>query len=188
MPTIKGGKMSETNQLTIKGIVIPQHKTAADWETSDYVPAAGEKIVYDADDTIAYTRVKHGDGEKLAKDLPFTADPTVKDWARQDTVPNGIWLEDSEMPEGYYVGIIPGETPFEMVTEMYYHNVVLAFRDPRIDGSSDDKKRDGAFSVNFTIINNDADSYGFDFNSSTSDPPRDKDNVNKATMSPEQAW
>ena len=74
--------MSETNSITIKGIIIPQHKTAANWETSDYVPASGEKIVYDADDTIAYTRVKHGDGETPAKDLPFTIDPTVQDWAR----------------------------------------------------------------------------------------------------------
>lgn len=74
--------MSETNPIKIKGVVIPQHKTANDWNTSNYIPAVGEKIVYDADDTIAYTRVKHGDGQTPAKNLPFTIDPTVQDWAR----------------------------------------------------------------------------------------------------------
>lgn len=62
-------------RIRIFAAVSHKHLTAADWENSDYVPAAGEIIVYDedeGDEGCKYKQVKVGDGSSLGKDLPFT--------------------------------------------------------------------------------------------------------------------
>lgn len=58
----------------IKGKIIFKHKTEADWKLSSYVPDEGEQIIYDPDESHTNPRIKIGDGQKIADDLPFTLD------------------------------------------------------------------------------------------------------------------
>jgi hypothetical protein len=54
------------------------HKTEQEWlKVADWIPAAGELIVYDSDDKYNYARIKIGDGQKALKDLPFLIDEAV---------------------------------------------------------------------------------------------------------------
>jgi hypothetical protein len=94
-------------EFSMKGKIIFRHKTAAEWVLSKYVPSAGEKILYDPDENYNYTRVKYGDGQHEASELPFAADPTVPEWARREEKPAEIYVgNDEEMPEGITVQFI----------------------------------------------------------------------------------
>ena len=56
------------------------HKTATEWaKLSDFVPAAGELIVYDADDRVSYARIKIGDGDHKLHELDFIIDAAAED-------------------------------------------------------------------------------------------------------------
>lgn len=66
--------MSDTIQgvKTLDVRLIHTHGTEAEWATkSSFVPAKGELIVYDADETHTYARHKIGDGVTKLIDLPF---------------------------------------------------------------------------------------------------------------------
>jgi hypothetical protein len=53
--------------------VIHKYETEANWNLSNYIPAVGEIVFYDIDETHNYIRQKNGDGIHRVKDLPFTA-------------------------------------------------------------------------------------------------------------------
>jgi hypothetical protein len=57
-----------------------KHDTEENWNKAEnFYPLPGEVIVYDADETHAYPRVKIGDGVTLAKELPFIHDLVEED-------------------------------------------------------------------------------------------------------------
>jgi hypothetical protein len=59
----------------INGRIQHKHDTEANWiKATNFIPKKGELIVYDADSTHAYTRIKIGDGTTKVNSLPFTAD------------------------------------------------------------------------------------------------------------------
>lgn len=47
------------------------HKHGTETELGGYIPALGEAVICDPDDTYAYPRVKMGDGQKTVSELPF---------------------------------------------------------------------------------------------------------------------
>jgi hypothetical protein len=54
------------------------HKTADEWsKLSDWIPEAGELVVYDPDSQYNYARLKVGDGKKTLKELTFFIDSAV---------------------------------------------------------------------------------------------------------------
>lgn len=56
----------------IKTRIIHKHDTAENWEkATNFYPQLGEIIIYDSDNNNSLPRIKIGDGEKLAKELPF---------------------------------------------------------------------------------------------------------------------
>ena len=56
------------------------HATAEIWNTkTEFIPNAGELIVYDKDASNPHTRFKFGDGESLLKDLPFFTTESISD-------------------------------------------------------------------------------------------------------------
>lgn len=62
----------------MKARVSQLHKTASEWQRhADWVPEAGEIIVYDPDDDTPYARVKIGDGKKTLKNLSFFIDSAI---------------------------------------------------------------------------------------------------------------
>lgn len=58
----------------LRARLINLHKTESEWSISSFIPALGEVVVYDPDETISYPRIKVGDGKNLVKDLPFISD------------------------------------------------------------------------------------------------------------------
>lgn len=59
----------------MKARISQLHKTEAEWKSfNDFVPEAGELVIYDPDDKCDYARVKVGDGKTLLQKLPFFID------------------------------------------------------------------------------------------------------------------
>lgn len=58
--------------LIIGAKVIHKCLTENEWLNADYIPDNNEIIIYDKDENYNYKRIKVGDGETLAKDLPFS--------------------------------------------------------------------------------------------------------------------
>lgn len=68
----------------MKARVSHLHKTAADWEKhNNWVPEAGEFVIYDPDSTIKYARIKVGDGKRKLSDLDFFIDSTALNLMQQ---------------------------------------------------------------------------------------------------------
>ena len=56
-----------------------KHDVEANWiKAVNFIPRAGELIVYDADDNYPYPRMKSGDGKTPVNDLPFSQGVTTK--------------------------------------------------------------------------------------------------------------
>lgn len=73
--------------------VIHKHDVEARWNFAiNFIPKAGEIIVYDRDENHSYERFKIGDGKTTVVNLPFAAEAAV--------------LEMFSMTEG--VGVIDG--------------------------------------------------------------------------------
>ena len=59
------------SEKLVVGRIQQKRATAAEWAESTLVPLEGEIIIYEADDTIPYPRLKVGDGVSLPSQLPF---------------------------------------------------------------------------------------------------------------------
>ena len=58
--------------------IISTHDTQENWDKlTEFIPKAGELIVYDSDKDVAYERFKIGDGKTLLKDIPFAVDSVI---------------------------------------------------------------------------------------------------------------
>lgn len=59
--------------------IIHTHDTEAKWnEKTEFIPKAGELIVYDVDENYSYERFKVGDGVTPLVSLPFTVDKIIE--------------------------------------------------------------------------------------------------------------
>lgn len=62
----------------MKARVSHLHRTEADWaKLNNWIPEAGELVVYDPDDRHDYSRIKVGDGEKNLEELSFFIDSAI---------------------------------------------------------------------------------------------------------------
>lgn len=65
------------NKLDLR--IIHTHDTEANWKNhKDFIPNAGEIIVYDIDGTYSYERFKIGDGINTLEKLPFTVNNLIE--------------------------------------------------------------------------------------------------------------
>lgn len=65
---------------TLNARVSHMHDVELNWnKCTKFIPMIGEVLVYDADDTHPYQRVKIGDGKTTVVNLPFLVDATVED-------------------------------------------------------------------------------------------------------------
>ena len=66
----------------INGRVLLKHDSEANWaKATNFVPKAGELIIYDADETHSYCRIKIGDGSTLINNLPFSTEEEIESYA-----------------------------------------------------------------------------------------------------------
>lgn len=64
------------NKLNLR--IISTHDTEANWiAASEFIPKAGELIIYDKDENNSYERFKIGDGVTKVNELPFTIDEVI---------------------------------------------------------------------------------------------------------------
>ena len=71
----------------IKSRLVHKHDTEENWlKATNFIPKAGELIVYDVDDKYTYPRFKIGDGINAVSNLPFN----IKDFPSTD----GLATED----------------------------------------------------------------------------------------------
>ncbi len=182
--------------IEIKGTVINKHMTEEEWDVVEYIPYDGELIIYDPDASHTHPRFKSGDGERIAKELPFMIDGSVSDWAREESVPSGVWVEDEPMPEDYYVAIVADNTPIVLQSEMYCHNITLGYRDARVTMDQNQKDENSTtyfrgakmFNAVFQIYNDDPEPYSFDFASQSSNQTDYPNYGQSQNMLPGEAW
>ena len=73
-------------EKTIKSRVILKHDTEANWNLAiNFIPKQAELIIYDADSTYTYPRIKIGDGTTNVNSLPFIDDIKI---SISDTISN----------------------------------------------------------------------------------------------------
>lgn len=66
----------------INGRVLLKHDSEVNWAKAiNFVPKAGELIIYDADETHSYCRIKIGDGSTLINNLPFSTEEEIESYA-----------------------------------------------------------------------------------------------------------
>ena len=66
----------------INGRTIQKHDSEANWEkATNFIPKAGEIIIYDTDETHYYCRIKIGDGSTLINNLPFSTEEEIESYA-----------------------------------------------------------------------------------------------------------
>lgn len=67
------------NEKIIKARQVQKHDTEANWNKAEnFIPKAGEIIVYDPDELNPSSRIKIGDGETPVKLLPFTSSMAIQ--------------------------------------------------------------------------------------------------------------
>lgn len=77
---------------TIKTRVVQKHAIENDWnKATGFIPLKGEMIIYDADSTHSYTRLKIGDGETPVSLLPFYDEHVI---AQSSQVQIITWEDD----------------------------------------------------------------------------------------------
>ena len=91
-----------TENKKFNGRLQLKHDTEANWiKAVNFIPLAGEIIIYDADD-IYPVRVKIGDGTTKVNDLPFYNEKGQADWNQNDSVADDYiknrthWVEQEE--------------------------------------------------------------------------------------------
>lgn len=81
---------------TIKTRIQLKNDTEAHWNlATNFVPREGEVIIYSADDTHPFSRLKVGDGETTVINLPFIDSNTVSGHSVQTDVPQNAVFTDT---------------------------------------------------------------------------------------------
>ena len=86
------------SEKRINSRLINKHDTEAHWILAEnFIPMAGEIIIYDRDENYNYERFKIGDGVTLVNDLPFAIAATPRsDWNQTDETKSDFILNKPE--------------------------------------------------------------------------------------------
>ena len=68
----------------MKARISQLHMTETAWQKYiNWVPADGELVIYDPDETYTYARIKVGDGKRTLKDLDFFITSAIEEQLKQ---------------------------------------------------------------------------------------------------------
>ncbi len=82
------------NEKNINSRIQQKHDIEENWlKAINFIPKAGEVIIYDPDGNYSYARMKIGDGTTIVTSLPFTLDVILSDAKAyiDDAILNGEW-------------------------------------------------------------------------------------------------
>lgn len=131
-------------EKNISSRIIHKHDIEANWNKAvNFIPKAGEIIIYDKDENYNYERIKIGNGETLIRDLAFTSLSwnnllDKPDIATKTYVENEIQTElkkidlstiepkEDDIPKVFINGIIPA-TKDDVLAELTYISRTLTF-------------------------------------------------------------
>lgn len=83
---------------TIKTRIQLKNDTEAHWDlATNFVPREGEAIIYSADGTHPFSRLKIGDGSTTVGNLPFIDAATISGHTVLTNVPAGAVFTDTEV-------------------------------------------------------------------------------------------
>ena len=83
---------------TIKTRIQLKNDTEANWnKATNFVPREGEVIIYSADDTHPFSRLKVGDGNTTVFNLPFIDSNTVNGHTVYQNVPADAVFTDTRV-------------------------------------------------------------------------------------------
>ena len=91
--------MSTSNLNKIDARMQQKHDIAANWKNSDFVPEAGEYIIYDPDKYTSFPRMKIGDGRNKVPNLPFVSEIYVQTEEPLGAEDGAIWINPEENKE-----------------------------------------------------------------------------------------
>jgi hypothetical protein len=88
--------MSTSNLNKIDARMQQKHDIAANWKNSDFVPEAGEYIIYDPDEYTSFPRMKIGDGIHTVNELFFVSEIYTDTEEPLDASEGAIWINPEE--------------------------------------------------------------------------------------------
>ena len=107
--------MANEKQLNVR--IQHKHDIETNWQkATNFIPKAGELVIYDADENFEFARAKVGDGVTLINDLPFVNQQ--KDWNQNNEKAND-YIKNRTHWTGYGE-IIPETTPVYNESIGYY--------------------------------------------------------------------
>lgn len=84
------------NEKTIKTRIQLKNDIQTNWDRQvNFIPLKGEVIIYSADDSHPFSRLKIGDGEKTVPALPFIDSGTINGKILEDSI---IIIKDGQFP------------------------------------------------------------------------------------------
>lgn len=98
--------MSTSNLNKIDARMQQKHDIAANWKESDFIPEAGEYIIYDPDEYTSFPRIKIGDGIHTANELFFVSEVYTDTEEPQDAEDGAIWFNPEDYPENIFQDLI----------------------------------------------------------------------------------
>lgn len=120
-------------EKTLKTRIINKHDTEANWnKATSFVPKAGEVIIYEADSTYSYPRIKVGDGTTAVTALPFSTDGLVTLSTEQTITGKKTFTTAPEFNSGIAVG---GTNVFKVQGGIY--NISLPLKSGTVALTSD---------------------------------------------------
>lgn len=82
---------------TVKARIQLKNDTEAHWNLAEnFIPRQGEVIIYSADDTHPFSRLKIGDGETLVASLPFVESGSVNGFSLLENFQNFPSIGDAQ--------------------------------------------------------------------------------------------
>lgn len=92
--------MPTSNLNKIEARMQQKHDFAENWKNSNFIPEAGEYIIYDPDEHTQFPRMKIGDGKNKVPNLPFVSEIYVQPDEPADAEDGAIWINPDDQATG----------------------------------------------------------------------------------------
>ena len=111
-----------------------KHDIAANWKNSDFIPEAGEYIIYDPDEYTNFPRIKIGDGIHTVNELFFVSEIYTQSSEPQDAEDGAIWINPDELSEDNKNESEDENNNSQAISSSIYGKRILAIGDSFVAG------------------------------------------------------
>lgn len=111
-----------------------KHDIAANWKKSEFIPEAGEYIIYDPDEYTNFPRIKIGDGIHTVNELFFVSEIYTQSSEPQDAEDGAIWINPDELSEDNKNESEDENNNSQAISSSIYGKRILAIGDSFVAG------------------------------------------------------